>query len=203
MIPLRHGAQPEELKEFLRENTEIQVQDFDSAKFQPIKVKIKETLLQLQNNQCVYCERTFSDINSMQVEHIKPKSGKNAHPDLCFTYTNYAASCIQNTEKSKRTCGQNKSDKIIEIEPTSPDCNQMFMLNTEGEIHPISNITKRQKHTVRSTVGTLGLNKPHLTLLRKKRIKNLISIIGLNPKAAKDYICSGDFPHILFKLDPK
>ena len=200
MIPLNHDQEPQELIDFNKYNQIINVANFDSLSFSPIKSLIRKQLYDLQDKQCVYCERTFKNLNEMQVEHIKPKSGKFAHPNLCFTYTNYAASCIQNTGKGTRTCGQNKADKILTIEPTSLNCNDSFVLNTEGEIHPLSNSTKKVRHSINCTPLILGLNKAHLVLLRKKKIKNLMGIIKLKPELARKFMASGDFRFIMLQL---
>ena len=201
MIPLKHDLEPTELTIFkTSSNQSRDVKEFDSIEFQPIKDLIRKKLLDLQNNQCVYCERTFLELREVQVEHIKPKSGRSPYPQLCFTYTNYAGSCIQNIEKIRRTCGQNKGDKILPIEPTNLKCNDFFLLNTEGEIHPLPSLTRRERHPINSTLEILGLNKPHLVLQRKKRIINLIKIIKLDATMADKFIESGNFRFIMRHL---
>lgn len=119
MIPLLHRESPVELEQYVQHKGQfLSINDFSAQDFQDIKKKVRESLHILQGELCVYCEKKYA-AEEMQVEHIKPKSGKNAQPDLCFTYTNYAASCIQNNRKTQ-TCGQKKKDNILFIEPTSP-----------------------------------------------------------------------------------
>ncbi|MCG9790715.1 TIGR02646 family protein [Vibrio mediterranei] len=200
MIPIKHDIQPQELKDYLIQNPSPTVKDFDSVHFKPVKRIVKKQLYNLQGKKCVYCERHFADLKDIQVEHIKPKSGRTPYKSLCFTYTNYAASCIQNTQKSKRTCGQNKEDKLLSIEPTNLQCNDWFTLSTSGEIRPLATSTRQQQHAASTTIGILGLNKAHLVLLRKKRITSLISLIKMKPSLATKFIDSGDFSYILKKL---
>ncbi|HCG6537995.1 retron system putative HNH endonuclease [Vibrio parahaemolyticus] len=197
MIPLIHDAPPEELGEFLKSNPEIEVKDFDSIEFSNVKSKVKDKLTSLQDGRCVYCEKK-GDV--FQIEHIKPKGGPNKFPELCFSYSNYANSCIQNVEKAQRTCGQNKGNKVLPIEPTSLDCNEQFSLNTDGEIYPKITLTRRERHPVKQTLDILGLNKAHLILERKKKIKNVLELSKVSTKAAKLFLQQGDFIHILKKL---
>lgn len=200
MIVLTHDLEPEELTDFLSINNNLQVKDFDSLAFRPVKHVVRQKLYDLQGNLCVYCERSFTDIERIQVEHIKPKSGPNKRPDLCFSYENYAASCIQQESKSLQSCGQNKQDKLLPIEPTSQQCNDFYVLNTDGEILPIPTSTRSERHIRKSTTDILGLNKTFLVRKRKVKIDNLTKIMKLSPVAAKKFISSGEFRFILHRM---
>jgi uncharacterized protein (TIGR02646 family) len=202
MIPLIHGNCPKELEEFVTsKNGNPKVDEFGSQAFQPVKAVVKGQLYKLQDELCVYCEKKY-DISEMQVEHIKPKAGKYAHPSLCFTYENYAASCIQNVSR-QQTCGQQKKDNILHIEPTDSLCNEKFALSTAGEIHPHNYNNKRERHLIETTINMLGLNRDHLKLDRKKKIGHLMSILkGKGPVVAKAYLSKGEFKHILKRLSP-
>ncbi len=200
MIEIQHDQEPIELTNFNNQNSNLLVEDFDSLNFQPIKNIVKRQLYTLQGELCVYCERHFSDLGKIQVEHIKPKSGPNQRPDLCFSYTNYAASCIQQENKSLLSCGQKKQDKVLPIEPTSFQCNDNYILNTDGEICPIPGSTRAERHKRQSTTEILGLNKALLVRERKLRIENLVTILKLNPNAAIKFIDSGQFRHILRRI---
>ncbi|MFH4743980.1 retron system putative HNH endonuclease [Vibrio diabolicus] len=200
MIVLIHDSQPDELTDFLKANENLHVKDFDSLEFRPVKHIVRQKLYDLQGNLCVYCERSFSDINRIQVEHIKPKSGPNKRPDLCFSYENYAASCIQQESKSLQSCGQNKKDKLLPIEPTSQQCNDFYILNTDGEILPIPSSTRPERHIRKSTTDILGLNKAFLVRKRKVKIDNLTKLMKMNPLAAKKFMDSGEFRFILRRM---
>ncbi|EGQ7841519.1 TIGR02646 family protein [Vibrio alginolyticus] len=197
MIPLLHDEPPKELEEYLKEHPKLEVADFDSIEFSIVKSKVRDKLAGLQESRCVYCEKKGT---TFQVEHIKPKGGPNKFPDLCFTYQNYANSCIQNVEKARRTCGQNKGNTLLPIEPTSQNCNEFFSLNTDGEIYPRTDLNRKERHPVRQTVEILGLNKAHLVLERKKKIQNIVTLSKRSAEAAKLFIQQGDFVHILKRL---
>ncbi|WP_102341171.1 retron system putative HNH endonuclease [Vibrio cyclitrophicus] len=200
MIVLKHDSEPVELTNFLAANNNLKVADFDSLSFRPVKRIVRQKLYDLQGNLCVYCERSFTDINKIQVEHIKPKSGPHKHPHLCFSYTNYAASCIQQKNKNLLSCGQKKQDKVLPIEPTSLQCNDNYVLNTDGEILPVPGSTRVEHHKRQSTTEILGLNKAFLVRERKLRLDNLVTIIKLNPNAASRFINAGQFRHILRRM---
>lgn len=197
MIPVIHDQAPEEFLQYKATSGVLNVTDFDSVTFQPVKLLVKKRLFQIQKGFCVYCERKFEVLSQVQVDHLKPKSGKNAHPELCFEYKNYVISCIQNEGKKTISCGQKKGAGLIPIEPISLDCNNLFKLDESGRISAIPNLSKTERHNVTVTLDMLGLNKPHLLILRKKRILNLIEIMRLDVKFALKFIDSGDFSHIL------
>ena len=94
MVELQHRPIPTPaLTAYIASHPGIAVPDFDNLIFQPVKTAVKADLNQDQDGLCVYCE-THLKANVGQVEHIKPKAGPNAHPHLCFSYTNYANSYI-------------------------------------------------------------------------------------------------------------
>lgn len=191
-----HDQTPQELLQYIAENGVLNVSDFDSKTFQPIKLLVKQRLFTLQKSFCVYCERKFELLNQVQVDHLKPKSGQNAHPELCFEYKNYVISCIQNEGRKTITCGQKKGAGLIPIEPTATNCNSNFKLDENGRISAVPELSKTERHNVTVTLNMLGLNKPHLLLLRKKRISSLIEVMKLDPNLALKFIDSGDFCYI-------
>ena len=199
MVPLSHDPEPDFLKDFKAEYQELTVDDFNSEEFHPIKVNVKSHLYSIQGNICVYCERKISDFSLLQIDHIKPKAGANAHPNLCFEYTNYAISCIQQ-QKHNVTCGQQKKSSLLEVEPTAPDCNTFFALNTDGVISPAPGYSRKKTNNLKDMNSRLGLNRPMLVNLRQKRIENVLKLLRTNPQLVSSFIMSGDFRHILTRL---
>ena len=103
MVELQHRAMPSvALTAFNVANPTASVADFDSLAFRPVKDVVKADLSQDQGGLCAYCESKLLPTEG-QVDHIKPKAGTNGHPNLCFSYTNYAHSCINH-----KSCGQKK-----------------------------------------------------------------------------------------------
>lgn len=134
MIELRHTATVPALEDYLHQHPDAATDDFDSLEFHPVKQQVRATLSSEQGGLCVYCEQLLA-ADTGQVEHIKPKSGPSAHPELAFVYTNYAHSCINN-----KTCGQKKKAGLLPIEP-GPGCNHDFILLTDGQIAAKSGLT--------------------------------------------------------------
>jgi len=123
VVELQHSATPQALFTYLAINSEATIAAFDDPRFKPIKDVVKAALNQDQAGLYAYCERQLLP-TAGQVDHIKPKGGKHGRPDLCFSYTNFAHSCIND-----KTCGQKKGAGLLPIEP-SPGCNQKWVFST-------------------------------------------------------------------------
>ncbi|MBQ1784849.1 MAG: TIGR02646 family protein [Gammaproteobacteria bacterium] len=192
MVEFQHRNPPTPaLVQFLNDNQALTVADFDSLAFRPIKDAVKADLNADQGGLCVYCEKALA-ANEGQVEHIKPKAGPNGHPQLCFTYTNYAHSCI-----NPKTCGQKKGNGLLPIEPGLA-CNNQWALSTGGTIEPISELTRAQTHSVNQTLGMLGLNRdPNLVDERKRWLKNALSVLLLAPNDIQQFLQNAPYRHIL------
>ncbi len=201
MIELQHSQpEPQELTDFNRNNSHAGPDDFDSSAFVAIKPKIREALNEEQGGLCVYCERTLA-ANKGQIDHIKPKSGPNAHPALTFSYTNYAHSCI--TDGKYSTCGQKKKHGLLPIEP-SVGCNTDWVLSTvDGKIEPKVYLTRKQRHPVVKTRDMLGLNaNPVLVEERFEWIDKYLEALKFavaqgNPTLADQFLQAAPFRYIL------
>ena len=192
MVELQHrrGGLPT-LHLYLTKTPGASVADWDSQAFHPIKRKVKEALNQDQQGLCAYCERKLSEEEG-QVDHIKPKAGPHAHPSLCFTYSNYAHSCI-----NPKTCGQKKKDGLLPIEP-APGCNAHWSLSTDGTIEPVAALTRKQKHNVNQTRDMLGLNKDSsLVDERQNWFAGALEVLHTSPSDLADFLNRSPFRHIL------
>jgi len=192
MVELQHRTVPTPaLSEFNAANPAATVDDFNSHAFQPVKVAVKADLNNDQGGLCVYCESKLAS-DAGQVEHIKPKRGSNAHPHLCFAYTNYAHSCIK-----AKTCGQKKKDRLLPIEP-GPGCNDQFALSTDGTVELIPGLTRAQQHTVRQTRDLLGLNADSdLVDERKRWLAHTITVLQQAPDRLQDFLLAVPYRYIL------
>jgi len=192
MVELQHRPIPTPaLTTFVASHPGIAVPDFDSLAFQPVKTAVKANLNQDQGGLCVYCEISLKE-NEGQVEHIKPKAGPNAHPHLCFTYTNYAHSCI-----NPKTCGQKKKNSLLPIEP-GPGCNSEWTLSTDGTIEAIADLTRKRKHDVVQTRDMLGLNKDsNLVDERRRWLKNALAVLQQAPQDIQQFLQQAPYRHIL------
>lgn len=192
MVELQHRPIPTQaLTDFVAAHPNIVVSDFDSPAFRPVKTAVKAELNQDQGGLCVYCESLLRETEG-QVEHIKPKAGPNAHPDLCFTYTNYAHSCI-----NPKTCGQKKKNGLLPIEP-SPACNREWILSTDGTIEAMPDLTRKRQHDVVQTRDMLGLNKDsNLVDERQRWLKKTLTVLQLAPQDIQQFLQQAPYRHIL------
>lgn len=192
MVELQHRSIPTPaLTQFVAANPNATVAAFNSPAFQAIKQAVKADLNADQNGLCVYCESPLA-ANAGQVEHIKPKGGKNARPCLCFTYTNYAHSCI-----NAKTCGQKKGNGLLPIEP-NPGCNSDWSIATSGDIEPIAGLTRNRCQQVKQTRDMLGLNKDSdLVDERKRWLASAITILQTSPACLPQFLQSVPYRHIL------
>lgn len=176
---------------FRQQVPDAPVSDFDSLAFSPIKQAVKAALNEDQGGLCAYCERPLAP-NAGQIDHIKPKGGPNAHPDLCYQYRNYAHSCIDDA-----TCGQKKKHGLLPIEP-APGCNTEWTLSIEsGELVPVTGLTRQRRHAVTQTSGMLGLNTPPWTRERKKWLTDAVFLLQTSPADLPGFMAAAPFRYLL------
>lgn len=192
MVELQHRTVPTAaLAAFVAATPLATAQDFDSLAFQPVKAAVKADLHQDQGGLCVYCE-SLLEADAGQVEHIKPKAGRNAHPHLCFDYSNYAHSCI-----NYKTCGQRKRDGLLPIEP-GPGCNAQWTLSTDGTIEPCTRLTRQQRHLVIQTRDMLGLNADSgLVDERRRWLASCIAVLQQTPDDIQAFLQAAPYRYML------
>jgi uncharacterized protein (TIGR02646 family) len=197
MIELhRRQTEPQELSDFNNNYPNAGVEYFDRAEFSSAKKAIKKALNKDQGELCVYCERQLA-ADSGHVEHIKPRNQNGGRPDLCFTYENLAHSCDNN-----ETCGHKKKNHYLPIEP-GPGCNAKLSISSaDGMIVPISGLSKSEKHEIRSgVVDRLGLNNDTILVsVRKKSLKNFITVLKAAPDRAAEFLSDKPFRYIFSTL---
>lgn len=192
MVELQHRTVPTPaLTAYTATHPAVTVADFDSRAFQPVKAQVKTDLNADQGGLCVYCESALAP-EAGQLEHIKPKAGANAHPQLCFSYTNYAHSCI-----NPKTCGQKKKNGLLPIEP-GPGCNELFALSTDGTIEPVAGLSRKQQHYMRQTRDMLGLNADsNLVDERQRWLASAIAVLRQAPDDIHSFLGIAPYRHIL------
>lgn len=192
MVELQHRTVPTAaLCAFNTANPSAAVADFGSKAFTLVKRAVKADLNADQDGLCVYCESKLAP-DAGHVEHIKPKAGEHARPDLCFTYTNFAHSCDIRT-----ICGHRKRDRILLIEP-APGCNAQWALSTDGTIEPIAKLSKQQNLAVRQTLDILGLNADsNLVDERQRWFARMLEILRETPTDIHAFLHAAPFRHIL------
>ena len=192
MVELQHRVIPTQaLSDFVADHPVLGAKDFDSPGFQRVKQAVKADLNADQGGLCAYCEKPLLATEG-QIDHIRPKAGANARPDLCFVYSNYAHSCI-----NPKTCGQKKKNGLLPIEP-GPGCNAEWSLSTDGTIEPLPELTRQRRHAVTQTRDMLGLNKDsNLVDERKRWLNSAIAVLRQVPADFPEFLQSAHYRHIL------
>lgn len=199
MVELRHRAQvPAALTQFITDHPNLTAADFDAKSFLPVKREVRAALHVDQGGLCVYCERKLAN-DSGQVEHLWPKGGPHARPDLTFHYENLAHGCTDNC-----TCGQKKKHGVLPIMPGA-GCNDQFFLSIDGTITPQPDLTRKQRHPVQQTLEMLGLTakqSPHLAAERKEWVDVVMHLLQSRPELVATFLADKPFRHILRRLMP-
>jgi len=131
-----------------------------------LRDKIRDNLLYKQRNQCAYCERKISKIDS-HIEHIRQR---DKFPKLECEYSNLILSC--NNENS---CGKYKDSKKNSIRywqdkfihPILDNPKEYFRFNEDGQILSTDKPAKE-------TIKYLNLNNQKLIRIRKSLILQMV-----------------------------
>ena len=137
--------------------------------------KIKQTLVEMFNGKCAYCESKITHIDYGHIEHYRPKSGSNGRPDLTFEWTNLLLAC--------GVCngGEYKSDHFPEadddgpiVNPCEDDPSQHFTFHFDpvAKLASVYGVTSRGVRTEQ----LLGINRPELRSYRSVRIRYLMAL---------------------------
>ncbi len=127
-----------------------------------VKQKLKEVLIDEQNNLCAYCE-VYIKVDNSHIEHIKDRSH---YPQDTFNYNNLILSC-----NSKDSCGHKKCTSYFLgfVSPLNLDCEKKFTYTMNGRIIP----TQKSDCNAQKTIEILGLNSKKLIDRRYSIIKAL------------------------------
>lgn len=139
------------------------------------KYILRKTLLERQNNQCVYCERIIEDGDSSKIEHFYPRS---IYKNKIFDWDNLFLCCASN-----ETCSDYKDGpkgKIIDVNeifrPDDATVNISECFDCEkGELCPAQTIDCGNKIKVIKTIDKLNLNHTNLVSLRKTLDRQIMS----------------------------
>lgn len=195
MVPLQHrNPEPSSLTTFNTHHPTASAADFDGPAFNAIKSGIKSALNEDQGGLCAYCECKLAPMEG-HIDHIKPKAGPTARPDLCFSYTNYAHSCSTN-----RRCGHQKKARLLPIEPV-PGCNGRWQLSpTDGRLTVCNGLQRLERVPVNETIGMLGLNQPALATDRKDWADRAAVLLTEDSAVLDVFIAAAPYRHVLAEL---
>ncbi|PKG74232.1 HNH endonuclease [Shewanella sp. GutCb] len=103
---------------------------------------------------CSYCERVIP--TNLAVEHIEPKKGAYAQPQLENSWTNFLLACVN--------CNSKKGSKRIQFNmlylPDRDNTFHAFEYRHNGEVYPSSTLNNAQKAIAVNTINLVGLNEP-------------------------------------------
>lgn len=138
-----------------------------------VKDDVRRSLVSEQGGLCCYCgKRIFPDSHSV-IEHLFPK-GLKQYDHLQLEYTNLLCSCDggesnragkSKVEKRKYPsfCDDKKNNRILNLTPLDPTCEEQFSFDEEGHIYGETIIAKE-------AIELLGLDCSSLVNLRKAAI---------------------------------
>jgi len=123
------------------------VSDFDDY------AKAKPELISRLGSYCSYCERRIE--TNLAVEHILPKKGPNAHPQLIGRWENFLLACVN--------CNATKGDKsVVLAEAMLPDRDNTFVVYTyteDGKVSVAPGLVGPMAAAASATLSLVGLNK--------------------------------------------
>jgi uncharacterized protein (TIGR02646 family) len=134
--------------------------------------KIREALVRLFHGKCAYCESHITHVDYGHIEHYRPKSGPQGHPNLCFAWENLLLACgICNGGEFKADHFPEQADGGPIIHPCEddPSLHFNFQFDISLGLASVYGTTTRG----RTTEGLLGLNRPDLRHYRSQQIKKL------------------------------
>ena len=121
--------------------------------------EIKQSLKNMYNGCCCYCEGAVSLVSYGAIEHFKPKS---IYPNLSFSWDNLHYCCNICNTTYKRTQWND-----LLLDPSKDDISQYLSFNIQTGEYEAVNGNERGKETIRIT----GINRKELV---EKRLKIIV-----------------------------
>ena len=143
MIYIQKNAEPQEFIDWKRKfkNKNKRDAQYSDIKEEPIKIKVKNALIQEQRYICCYCCNQIGERDS-HIEHFCPK-GRQEYSGKSLDYDNILASCQgegtknSKTKRVRRHCGYAKQDQFDEklmISPLDINCAERFVFTEYGRV---------------------------------------------------------------------
>ena len=102
---------------------------------------------------CSYCERPIA--TNLAVEHIQPKKGPHAHPNLVGRWQNFLLACVN--------CNATKGDKnVVLADVMLPDRDNTFIIyayTQDGKVAVAPGLNANVATAATSTLSLVGLDK--------------------------------------------
>lgn len=161
--------------------------DLNDAAVKEFKEKIKNKLMEIQDERCAYCELPLKSRNP-EIDHIAPKGGKKRilYPDYQFLPLNLVYSCHncnspickgqKNTVLSKNGKRDYRKWTFKIVHPYIDDPMDYFetpiLSSGEKRIYPVikRGIDREHKDKARATIKMFGLNGEKALELAKEQL---------------------------------
>ncbi len=167
MRSIRKTHQPEELKQWLKDNKDLDC-CYGALRGKPAHTALKEKLLKEQHYLCAYTGRRIS-INSSHCEHLKPQNKCVGTEDV--SYKNIVACFPKDGGDESYGYGapikKGQWNPALFLSPCSSNAERKYRFSWSGKINPTNSSDKQAIYTI----DLLKLDHPELSKLRKSAIK--------------------------------
>lgn len=132
MIWIKKGKEPADLVRFKKQNPKAVFEDLQD----PEKSQLKQYLLKEQHSLCAYCNSPIT-IQSMTIEHWKPRHGRTGEHGDELNYRNLLAVCKggRGSEFRNQTCDAHKGNQSIKVNPLNQLTLNGIHYRPNGEIY--------------------------------------------------------------------
>lgn len=152
---------------------------------------VKDALLAAQRDKCAYCEGSFQAFSYGDIEHYRPKAysqqsekGVRTYPGyywLAYSWENLLASCELCNRARKRNLFPLRNPKTRAADDAGLAHEEPLLLDPTGLSDPRDHIRFRdaapeaKTDVGRASIRAYFLDRPHLTALRYKRLREAIA----------------------------
>jgi len=138
---------------------------------------------------CSYCERNIA--TNLAVEHIEPKKGEFAQPQLKGSWTNFLLACVN--------CNSTKGSKQVQFDklffPDRDNTFYAFEYLDDGSVIPSRQLNLQDSHIAQASLALVGLDKQLREsydsegyLIAQDRASQRMEIWGIAESALDDYL---------------
>jgi len=140
---------------------------------------------------CSYCERSIA--TNLAVEHIEPKNGEFAQPQLIGSWTNFLLACVN--------CNSTKGSKQVQFDklffPDRDNTFYAFEYLEDGSVIPSNQLSLQDSHIAQSSLALVGLDKElrenydsEGNLIAQDIASQRIEVWGIAENLLEDYMSS-------------
>ncbi len=140
------------------------------------RADLQETLQEMQEGCCAYCEERFSE-GKGHIDHFRKRAD---HPERTFAWENLFLSC-----NSERHCGRHKvalqaesrPDYALLIDPCRDDPEEFLVFLSDGRLVPRQGLSDSDERRAKETLRVFGLDAPGLVQRRRNLGKAFVAAL--------------------------